>query len=297
MTDQTPTSAAIPDTNTDTLADRMLGEPTGVRVCQQLLEHLEGEDVINTPAYIAARGRVPEFDPATTPPFGNRWDRWVTAAVVNPDSIRELCCHAIALGRAFADALAITVGHDAAIRAVQRAYAREVDHYEAQCAASARKLEEHKDWLFDRYGAEPAEERIRYGEGPVDERAEAWLLSSAAHKRAVATQSDGEPRRGGPAMSEPTVDPDDPRRHIRIRLRAAQTLVYALWAGVYPEGLTLARQTAATEFGHDAEAELLPALLRLLHDFANEPVVMTTNLRTEIARLSLYLEDIRVDGK
>jgi hypothetical protein len=97
--------------------------------------------------------------------------------------------------------------------------------------------------------------------------------------------------------TEPTVDPDDPRRHLRIRLRAAQALVHALWAGIYPEGLTLALEAAATEFGDDVAAELLPAVLGLLHEYADEPLVMTRCLRDEIARLSLYLEDVRVDGK
>lgn len=88
---------------------------------------------------------------------------------------------------------------------------------------------------------------------------------------------------------------DDPRRHIRIRLRAAQILVHALWAGLWPEGRDLARSTASGEFG--GESEVFTAVLTLLHEYADEPVAITQRLRDEIAYLTLCLEDIRADGK
>ncbi|BCZ24849.1 hypothetical protein MYSE111917_16635 [Mycobacterium senriense] len=90
---------------------------------------------------------------------------------------------------------------------------------------------------------------------------------------------------------------DDPRRHIRIRLRAAQILVHALWSGLWPEGAELARRSALNDFGPDASAEILPAVLGLLHEYADEPLAMTSKLREEIARLHLYLADVGADGK
>ncbi len=57
----------------------------------------------------------------------------------------------------------------------------------------------------------------------------------------------------------------------------------------------MARSAAKDEFGD--ESEVFSEVLRLLHEFADHPISMTTALRTEIARLSLYLENVRVDGK
>lgn len=85
---------------------------------------------------------------------------------------------------------------------------------------------------------------------------------------------------------------DDPRRHIRIRLRAAQLLVHALWAGLWPEGMRLAIEEAIAEIGQTVADELLPVVLSLIHEFIDEPLAMTRRLRVEIVYLTACLEDV-----
>lgn len=140
----------------DVLADRMLAERADVRVYRQLLEHLEDGEYITTPADIA------------------------DAAGDDPDRARlDMCRHAITLGRAYANALSDAVGHDAAIRAVQRAYATAIERTDTHRASLAESIARERNWMIDRYGTDTNEVRVRNGQGPVDDAAIAALAAMA----------------------------------------------------------------------------------------------------------------------
>lgn len=84
----------------------------------------------------------------------------------------------------------------------------------------------------------------------------------------------------------------DPRRHCRVRLRAAQLLVHTLSAE--PQGLKIACDAALSE-ALDV-GELLPSVVGLVAQFADDRETMAAGLRTEIARLRLELSSLRADG-
>ncbi|SON62270.1 hypothetical protein MSIMFI_03795 [Mycobacterium simulans] len=88
-------------------------------------------------------------------------------------------------------------------------------------------------------------------------------------------------------MSAGTVPADDPRRHVRVRLRAAQWLVWALQGG--GPGAQMAWDAAVDEFG--SEAEIGEAVRQLQGETTSDSV---EDLQAEIAYLTLCLENVRV---
>ena len=91
-----------------------------------------------------------------------------------------------------------------------------------------------------------------------------------------------------------TVPLDDPHRHERIRLRAAQLLVWALLGAAGEDGMRLAWATAADEFG--TGIELFGSVVGLVAEYAANHDVLRARLQTEINRLTGILDEIDQGG-
>lgn len=91
-----------------------------------------------------------------------------------------------------------------------------------------------------------------------------------------------------------SVPADDPRRHLRVRLRAAQLLTHAMRGADGADGMRLAWDAAVAEFG--TGIALFGSVVGLVAEYADHDT-LTRSLQAEIARVSLQLEDVRMDGK
>jgi hypothetical protein len=87
----------------------------------------------------------------------------------------------------------------------------------------------------------------------------------------------------------------DPRRHLRVRLRAAQLLVHAFRGGDDAGGMQMTWDAAVGEFG--TGIELFADVVGLIVEHETDRDTLTSRLQTEIARLTLFLEDVGMDGK
>jgi hypothetical protein len=92
-----------------------------------------------------------------------------------------------------------------------------------------------------------------------------------------------------------SVPADDPRRHLRVRLRAAQLLVHALRGAEGEAGMRMAWDAAVEEFG--TSIELFGSTIGLIAEFAADRDTLTARLQTEIANMALLIEDVRMDDK